>query len=76
MSYCCHTCFHKMAGGFLDRMILCPTCGNKRCPKATDHDLDCTGSNEPNQPGSIYGGRPVEPAPDPDTPSSNLGDAW
>jgi hypothetical protein len=36
------------------RMILCPTCGNKRCPKASDHCLDCTDSNEPNQPGSLY----------------------
>jgi Zn finger protein HypA/HybF involved in hydrogenase expression len=36
------------------RMILCPTCGNKRCPKASDHRLDCTDSNEPNQPGSLY----------------------
>jgi hypothetical protein len=36
------------------RMILCPTCGNKRCPKASDHDLACTGSNEPGQAGSIY----------------------
>lgn len=36
------------------RMILCPECGNKRCPKASDHRLDCTGSNEPGQPGSIY----------------------
>lgn len=35
-------------------MILCPTCGNKRCPHASDHDLDCTGSNEPGQPGSVY----------------------
>lgn len=36
------------------RMILCPTCGNKRCPKASDHRLDCTGSNEPGQAGSVY----------------------
>ena len=35
-----------------DRMILCPTCGNKRCPHATDHRLDCTGSNDPGQAGS------------------------
>lgn len=35
-------------------MILCPTCGNKRCPKATNHTLECTGSNEPGQPGSAY----------------------
>lgn len=36
------------------RMILCPECGNKRCPKASDHTLECTNSNEPGQPGSIY----------------------
>lgn len=28
------------------RMILCPTCGDKRCPKATDHHNDCTGADE------------------------------
>ena len=36
------------------KMILCGTCGNKRCPKASDHNLDCTGSNEPGQGGSVY----------------------
>lgn len=36
------------------RMFLCPQCGNKRCPKATDHDLACTDSNEPGQQGSAY----------------------
>lgn len=35
-------------------MILCPTCRNKRCPKASDHNLACTGSNDPGQPGSVY----------------------
>jgi hypothetical protein len=35
-------------------MILCPECGNKRCPKATHHELPCTNSNEPNQAGSVY----------------------
>lgn len=40
------------------RMILCPVCGNKRCPKASDHRLDCTHSNEIGQPGSIYTGIP------------------
>lgn len=34
--------------------IVCETCGCKRCPKATDHDLECTGSNESGQPGSCY----------------------
>lgn len=36
------------------RMVLCPTCGNKRCPHATDHRNACTGSNEPGQPGSSW----------------------
>lgn len=35
-------------------MVVCQDCGNKRCPKATDHDLECTGSNEPGQKGSRY----------------------
>lgn len=38
------------------RFIACPTCGNKRCPRATNHRHACTGSNEPGQPGSRYGG--------------------
>ncbi len=38
----------------LSRMILCPTCGNKRCPRATNHNNPCTNSNEPGQPGSRY----------------------
>ena len=35
-------------------MVLCPKCGNKRCPHANNHDYVCTGSNEPGQPGSAY----------------------
>jgi len=35
-------------------MIVCHECGNKRCPKASDHTLKCTGSNESGQPGSVY----------------------
>jgi hypothetical protein len=35
-------------------MNVCSVCGNKRCPKATDHVLACTGSNEPGQEGSWY----------------------
>ena len=40
---------------FQSAMQLCPVCGNKRCPKGTDHDLECTGSNEQGQIGSSYG---------------------
>jgi hypothetical protein len=38
----------------MTRMIVCPTCGNKRCPHSTDHRYECTSSNEPGQPGSRY----------------------
>ena len=34
------------------RLALCPTCGNKRCPRAHNHALACTNSNTPGQPGS------------------------
>lgn len=36
------------------RMFLCETCGNKRCPGAKDHRNACTGSNDPDQKGSLY----------------------
>lgn len=51
----CQTCCKKETGEYhLFRMVLCPTCGNKRCPRATNHELKCTGSNEVGQKGSIY----------------------
>ena len=34
------------------RFVVCPDCGNKRCPRANDHRNACTGSNEPGQEGS------------------------
>jgi len=46
-------CCHKHTPRTM-RIILCPTCGNKRCPKASDCGLECSGSNEPGQKGSIY----------------------
>jgi DNA-directed RNA polymerase subunit RPC12/RpoP len=62
--YCCHSCFKASGGVMLDRMILCPECGNKRCPKASDHNFSCTGSNEPGQWGSIYTTPPTpQPVP-------------
>ena len=36
------------------RFVVCPECGNKRCPQANDHRNACTGSNEPGQVGSAY----------------------
>jgi hypothetical protein len=54
----CHRCLKgKMDHGLLVtslRMVVCPKCGNKRCPKASDHELECTASNDAGQPGSIY----------------------
>lgn len=65
--FCCHKCASKMTEQLrrmhlnkdpfplnATRMILCSECGNKRCPKASDHTLTCTHSNESGQPGSIY----------------------
>ncbi|MDD5374432.1 hypothetical protein [Acidithiobacillus sp.] len=40
---------------FLRRFIVCRTCGNKRCPKASAHWQECTDSNEVGQVGSFYG---------------------
>jgi len=60
----CHACIKEHdirspmfpnAALSLSTMIVCPTCGNKRCPKASDHRHACTNSNEPDQAGSIYG---------------------
>lgn len=62
-SYCgsCHRCLNKKTGDWVLpltslQMVVCSECGNKRCPKATSHELNCTRSNEPGQIGSIYGG--------------------
>lgn len=50
----CHACI-EARGHTAMHMVVCPTCGNKRCPKATWHKFICTNSNEAGQPGSIYG---------------------
>ncbi|EPQ4423200.1 hypothetical protein L7L29_003062 [Klebsiella pneumoniae] len=42
------------------RFVVCPDCGNKRCPRANDHRNACTGSNEPGQEGSAYPDTPRE----------------
>lgn len=49
----CHACIRQY--GLTERgiplsatrMIVCAVCGNKRCPKASDHRHECTNSNEP-----------------------------
>jgi len=60
----CHACLKGVKGetGYpitMTRMIVCPDCGNKRCPKATDHRHFCTNSNDTNQAGSIYNTHPA-----------------
>ncbi len=49
----CHSC---IAGRreIAYHMVVCGECGNKRCPRASNHALVCTNSNEPGQAGSIY----------------------
>lgn len=39
---------HYVLTGF---MIVCPECGNKRCPRASWHGYKCNHSNEPGQVG-------------------------
>lgn len=58
---CCWKCFTDSGTTRSPFMMLCGTCGNKRCPRASDHSLDCSGSNESGQPGSVYAARPVAP---------------
>lgn len=58
----CETCRPIVAGDM--RMVLCPECGNKRCPKANDHRNACTDSNDPGQTGSAYPAHTAAPAPD------------
>lgn len=58
----CETCVREVLSAkpfpenLMRPFIVCPECGNKRCPRATHHDNACTGSNDYGQPGSSYGG--------------------
>lgn len=57
----CFTCVKERGAESIEgmpetstRMIVCDQCGNKRCPRATNHIYACTFSNEPGQPGSRF----------------------
>ena len=55
----CYECLDDQSLGYFDnptnrQMVLCVKCGNKRCPHATNHTLECTNSNEVGQKGSRY----------------------
>ncbi len=54
----CRTCRPVVLNDM--RFVVCPDCGNKRCPRANDHRNACTGSNEPGQEGSAYPDIPRE----------------
>lgn len=51
-TWCCIK--HYDGVPLLQPTIVCLCCGNKRCPKASNHRLPCTQSNDPGQPGSVY----------------------
>ena len=55
--WCCWQCWVDKAplGATQPQMFVCLVCGNKRCPKATDHGLICSNSNDSGQIGSRYG---------------------
>ena len=44
----CHQC--EPDAGW---MVVCPKCGNKRCPKARHHKWKCTNSNDTHQIGEL-----------------------
>lgn len=54
---CCRRCreaaeLRNEREWFSRTMIVCPRCGNKRCPKAVDHTHACTNSNDVGQVGA------------------------
>lgn len=54
----CHACRPMTMEDM--RMVLCSTCGNKRCPRANNHRYECSGSNALDQPGSAYSNVPYD----------------
>lgn len=61
----CRTCRPVVLNDM--RFVVCPDCGNKRCPRANDHRNACTGSNEPGQEGSSYPDTTQSPGSEPAT---------
>jgi hypothetical protein len=47
-------CWCRTCDPLTVRFIVCPDCGNKRCPKANYHGHACTNSNACGQPGSAW----------------------
>lgn len=61
----CRTCRPVVLNDM--RFVVCPDCGNKRCPRANDHRNACTGSNEHGQEGSAYPDTTQSPGSEPAT---------
>lgn len=56
------------------RFIVCPDCGNKRCPKANNHANACTNSNAQGQKGSSWEHvKPFAKSPAPQPPEADMG---
>lgn len=51
----CESCVACTPGLPESRMVTCPRCGNKRCPRALNHNRACSESNEPGQVGGYQG---------------------
>lgn len=68
LGVCCHQCItdgvavSPFGDGLMWPMVLCPRCGNKRCPKAEDHRFACTNSNELGQVGAVGEDAEIPPA--------------
>jgi hypothetical protein len=43
----CEKCYRAAGGKLSVRQFACPLCYDRRCPKAADHDAECTGDPEP-----------------------------
>jgi len=50
--YDCEQC-RRDAKAIPTYMIVCPDCGNKRCPQAMNHKYKCTSSNDVGQVGEF-----------------------
>ena len=61
----CHKCNEgRLVNGIpfaATQMIVCPICGNKRCPHASDHALACTASNDPIAVPAAPKAEPIDP---------------
>lgn len=61
MSDCnCRTCVPRNELGSPMAMSICPTCGDKRCPRSDHHNNKCWGPGRPVEPHRSGGGQPLQ----------------